>query len=817
MELLSPAGTLECGIAALHYGADAIYLGMKDFSARADAGNFSFEDLSVLLGLAHGDKARPRKVYVAVNTLVHDSELPAMAECLARLQDAGVDAIIVQDAAVAELARNFFPALQLHASTQMAVHNAAGVRQARREGFSRVVAARELSMQELAEMAAVPGMEIEAFIHGALCYSYSGLCLMSAMLNGESGNRGSCAYVCRNRFELKERDGGRPGQCCPMSMKDLALGELLPELERAGVKSLKIEGRKKTPLYVAAVTRYYRKLLDGSFKPGEELQAELDVKTIFSRPWTGLFARSPRAVGVTDPLVAGPRGIEAGVAIRVRRLGDKDFLRFTVKTRPIEKHDGLQVELPGMDRPYGFGVSELYAFPQSGQDRREAVFSAPPGTTVETALPDGHPAIPAGSRVFCGSSQAVKARYSWPEARPSLMRQRRPAAFKVVVEKSAVSAYASASSPGSGICNAACSMPMDAPLQKAQRPENVQGDAERCFERLGDSGFSLGALELENPEGLYVPKSILNELRRKAVAALEDALEGNVAARRSAAVDYAASWHAPQTGRDCICILKTDRLFLLNSFGRDDLDAISELVLAPGHAAPEKAESMLAEATELLGGASRIRISLPAVLRSWEAERWLEEVRRLRSMGWRRWELGNIGAFDLLESAGYAPGECGIAADWPLYSMNTVAARHFIKMGAEYVTACPEDSPGNVCGMAASLGDRLAVGVVQDTALARSAACIMASTKGSCPGRQNCGFTRMEMRNARGDTLLAVNDDCMSVILGASPLDLTWHMPDFLRAGIRRFRAEFLWRDHAPTEVRAAWRRMLENLPARQP
>ena len=158
IELLSPAGTLECGLAAFQYGADAVYLGMKEFSARADAGNFSFEELAILVGYAHQVLERRRKVYVAVNTLVRETELGRLAELLARLRDMDVDALIVQDAAVAEMVRQYDLGLELHASTQMAVHNVEGVRQAQRLGFTRVVAAREVSINELSAMAAVPGM-----------------------------------------------------------------------------------------------------------------------------------------------------------------------------------------------------------------------------------------------------------------------------------------------------------------------------------------------------------------------------------------------------------------------------------------------------------------------------------------------------------------------------------------------------------------------------------------------------------------------------------------------------------------------------------
>ena len=292
MELLSPAGNLETAAAAFHYGADAVYAGLRRFSARADAENFAWEELGVLTGLAHhdgGDEGggmppRRRKVYITLNTLLREVEIAEIFPIAERLCEARVDGVIVQDLGVLHILRRDFPELPVHASTQMAVHDVAGMMECRRLGIRRVIAARELTLGEISAMAAVPGMELEVFVHGALCYAYSGLCLLSSVLRGTSGNRGECSYVCRNAWKILQR-GGRvcASSCAVMSMKDLALPEFLPQLRKAGVASLKIEGRKKTPLYVAAVTNYYRKLLDGTFAPGEREECEEDIRAIIER------------------------------------------------------------------------------------------------------------------------------------------------------------------------------------------------------------------------------------------------------------------------------------------------------------------------------------------------------------------------------------------------------------------------------------------------------------------------------------------------------------------------------------------------------
>ncbi|MEJ2699147.1 MAG: U32 family peptidase, partial [Desulfuromonadales bacterium] len=186
-ELLSPAGSLEAFFAAMESGADAVYCGLKDFSARAKAKNFTLDELAAMTGFVHG---KGRRVYVTLNTLVKERELPVLAETLSHLELLGVDGVILQDLAVWRLAREHFPALELHASTQMTVHNAAGVRMLERMGFKRAVLARELSLEEIRTIRSRTSMELEHFIHGALCFSFSGQCYFSSWLGGKSGNRG---------------------------------------------------------------------------------------------------------------------------------------------------------------------------------------------------------------------------------------------------------------------------------------------------------------------------------------------------------------------------------------------------------------------------------------------------------------------------------------------------------------------------------------------------------------------------------------------------------------------------------------------------
>ncbi|MDR0821538.1 MAG: U32 family peptidase [Oscillospiraceae bacterium] len=243
IEVLSPAGGRESLSAAVGAGANAVYLGLGAFSARGTAENFTEDTLAEAVGFAHKKSV---KVYLTLNTLLFDRELPRAKELLATAKNVGVDAVIVQDLAAASIAKD--TGLSLHGSTQMSVSTAEGADVLRRLGFTRVVLARELSLREIAALNKKCEIETEVFVHGALCVSVSGQCLISAFLGGRSANRGFCAGTCR-----LDRECG--GNKFALSLKDLSILDSIPSLERVGVASVKIEGRLKSPQYVAAATK----------------------------------------------------------------------------------------------------------------------------------------------------------------------------------------------------------------------------------------------------------------------------------------------------------------------------------------------------------------------------------------------------------------------------------------------------------------------------------------------------------------------------------------------------------------------------------
>lgn len=306
IELLAPAGNPEKLKMAIIYGADAVYLAGPRFGLRAGAGNFTYEDMKEGIKFAH---QRNKKVYVTMNIMPHNEDFEGMEDYIARISDLGADAIIVSDLGVLSVIKEINPSMPVHISTQANVTNYKTARYYKELGASRIIAARELSLEELSFIhQKVPEIEIEAFVHGAMCISYSGRCLLSSFMCGRDANRGDCAQSCRWKYYLMEEK--RPGEYYPitedergtfiLNSKDLCMIEHIPELVAAGVSSFKIEGRMKSSFYVSTVVRAYRRALDAYLNDPENYvfsQEWLDeVSKVSHRSFTtGFFFNRPGA------------------------------------------------------------------------------------------------------------------------------------------------------------------------------------------------------------------------------------------------------------------------------------------------------------------------------------------------------------------------------------------------------------------------------------------------------------------------------------------------------------------------------------------
>jgi U32 family peptidase len=392
-ELLLPAGSFDSAIAAVEGGADALYLGFSEFSARRQAKNFDRLEYRRLHRLARDKGIR---LYVTLNTVVLQSEFSAVAELLAFLGRFPPDAILVQDWGLARLIRERHPGISIHASTQTASQGVGAARLARELGASRIVLPRETSLAEMRALhEAEPDLELECFVHGALCYSFSGLCLASGLVLGRSGNRGECAQLCRSYYDVErpsDDSGARRGYW--FSCRDLELGGSIRELAEAGIVSLKVEGRMKSPEYCYAVARLYRGYIDGLAGQGscpgpseEEMAARLDAARVaFSRSPTEGWLLERGGSRLIDSAYPGHRGVPAGRIEKVQ--GNRLFVELS---RPIGLRDGL---LAFESRPASQGADldppRALRFPALGlRDERTGreLSHARTGSQVELELP----------------------------------------------------------------------------------------------------------------------------------------------------------------------------------------------------------------------------------------------------------------------------------------------------------------------------------------------------------------------------------------------------------------------------------------------
>lgn len=479
-ELLCPAGNEEALRAAVDCGADAVYLGYKAYGARAGAVNFDGEALERAVRYAHLYHAH---VHVTVNTLVKPGELEGVAEALDVISAAGADAVIVQDPGVAELVRARFPQLRLHASTQMALCSVYGVEMARALGFDRVVLARECELDDI-RRACKTGMEIEVFAHGALCTAVSGRCLMSSMSGGRSGNRGRCAQPCRQCFRMGDQEGAL------LSLRDLCLLDDLPALCGCGVASLKIEGRLKSPEYVAVVTQVYRRALDalarGTFHPGDRAEKERLLQ-IYNR---GGFTRG-HAMGAQDASLVTPgkvnhEGLPLGTILSVRQ----GLARLRVER---DLHDGDTLQLRGREEA----------------DTRYAGHDVPAGEIAALRLRPGLRVEPGTSVFRLNDARQLEA-----------ARAHQPAPIPV----SLMGRFSLGQPMALAMTDGDVSVTVEGPVVEAARNRaSTAMEARKQLEKLGGTPFTAAGAQAVADENVFLPVSALNALRRDAAVRLEEA------------------------------------------------------------------------------------------------------------------------------------------------------------------------------------------------------------------------------------------------------------------------------------------------------
>lgn len=480
MENLAPAGNWDALRSAVAAGADAVYLGYAAYSARAGAGNFDEQQLRDAVRFAHLHHVR---VHVTVNTLIKDGEMAGVVDVLRLLSEIRVDAVLVQDLGVLRMARRCFPDLPIHASTQMAIHNATGVRFCRNQGMTRAVLARECSAAEIA-LAAKEGIEIEVFGHGAQCVAVSGECLFSSVVGGRSGNRGRCAQPCRLLYTYRGKTAAW------LSPRDVCMRDDLPELNKAGVASIKLEGRLKRPEYVATIANSYRNAIDamdnGHFRKADENEIT-GLRQIFSR---GGFMRG-YAMGAEDAGVIDPARVShGGVKIGRVEFAAGNMARVRLE-RSLDDGDGLQIRTAQ-------GDAELIYAGHDTEAGQIAVVRL--RSDIRTKAGDEVYRLTSEKQLQWARSLAIPA---IPADMALIAYPGKPLALTMTDGESSVTVMGDTVAP-------------------AQSRAMSEEDARRSLGKLSDTPFSLRTLTVQTA-GAFVPVSALNQLRREACQQLAEA------------------------------------------------------------------------------------------------------------------------------------------------------------------------------------------------------------------------------------------------------------------------------------------------------
>lgn len=490
-ELLAPAGNYDSLKAAIQAGADAIYLAGKHYGARNYAGNFSDEELIMAISYAHKYGV---KIYVTINTLIYDSEIKSFIEYVRFLASNSVDAVIVQDIGMMHLISKMFPTLEIHASTQMHIHNLEGLKLLKKLGIKRAVIARETEINEIKKMVKT-GVDIEAFIHGALCVCYSGQCLMSSLIGGRSGNRGTCAQCCRQPYSLIHNDKVIEKDKYLLSPKDLNTLDYIGKLIDSGVASLKIEGRMKRPEYVYYVVSLYRKAIDSYINDkkinisDEEIK---NLKKLFNREFTKGFIFDEDNNKFINNLRPNHVGIEIGKVISYKNGIAKIKL-----TDDLNLKDGIRI----------LGKNDVGAIVTSIVKDRQKVKYAQNGDIVSIIIDSVKPNSIVLKTTDYNQLEEIKCKING---------NRRKVKIKGNVVYKNNKLYLSLKD---GI-NDSVSF-----TDKVEKSINNPTTQERIYEqlsKLGDTIYDFERLDIDIPNNLFIPISSINEMRRQAVLSLDE-------------------------------------------------------------------------------------------------------------------------------------------------------------------------------------------------------------------------------------------------------------------------------------------------------
>jgi len=784
VELLAPAGNREALIAAIESGANAIYLAGTMFGARAYADNFDEQGLREAIRMAH---LRNVLINVTVNTIVDDKELPDMADYLRFLYEAGADAILVQDLGVAKLAREVVPNLPLHASTQMTVHNLDGVLALEKLGFTRVVLSREVSLETIKHIIANSNVEIEVFVHGALCVCYSGQCLMSSLIGGRSGNRGRCAQPCRLPYTLVDEEDNdllkdTAGKYL-LSPRDMKTIELLPELIDAGVASLKIEGRMKRPEYVAIVVNNYRQAIDSHYAGKFQVtdNSNHDLAQIFNRDFTTAYLLNKQGRNMMSDRRPNNRGIMLGRVMGYDRqsglvtmkltdsLGNGDQVDFWVKVggRVTATVKDLQLIKQGKNRnlvPINRGEAGMVvAFPVESpvyeHDRAFKVYDFELMEWAKGYYNSGAPVrrIDVDVQVKAAVGQPLKITITDADG------------FAGVGETEFIG-------------------------EEARKRPLTEDVVRKQVSRLGTTVFELKNLTCEISGNVMVPMSEINEARRKAVELLENQRLAQFARPKL----KRAGSEGDSKGKDTVGRpAETGIAAVVDSLEKVQaaLSAGADWIVFGGDSYSHEAIiPMQYEKAVLMahGAGVKIAFNTPRIIRERELDEfhnWLKMVEKYQPDGIN---VHNIGSLSAVKQYTSIP----VHTDYSLIVYNQKTLEYLNDLGVSVVTLSPELNLAQVGNLAKD--SPLALGCIVDgnLELMVSEYCATGSFigglhTGKCSAPCVNSGKRFFLKDRKDMKFpLVMDQHCHMHLLNANRLSMLPHAMKFRQMGISQLRIE---------------------------
>jgi U32 family peptidase len=782
-EVMSPAGYWPELHAAVEAGADAVYFGLSHFTARAKVG-FALEELPEALAVLH---RRGVRGYVTFNTLVFDSELLQAAHTLAAIAEAGADAIIVQDLGVAELAARIAPDLEVHGSTQMSLSSAEGIRLAQSFGVRRVVLARELALDEIRAIRAQTDCELEMFVHGALCVSYSGQCFSSEAWGGRSANRGQCAQACRLPYELlvDERLTPLGDARYLLSPGDLMTLEHVPEIVRLGVSALKIEGRYKDATYVALTTRAYRRAVDEACSGaarGVGALERLRLEQVYSRGLGPHFVKGTDHQAVVRGRAPRHRGVLMARVVEV--LADRVLVRPEPGTEPAPLKPGDGVV---------FDAADWRSPEQPEEGGRLYHVRQARGGLLELELGNGavrFERIRPGDWLWRTDDPELD-RLARPYTKPGAPISRQPVRLRVTAREG-------------GDLRVECELLAHPELRVAVQAGEALGSAvnrplsaafvSEQLGRLGGTPYELADLRLEVEGQPFVPASVLNRLRREMVQklALMQAAPPRREVRGAAEqLQAALSARAKRPG------------------GRPARPRLHVMVREPaqlGAALAARPESITLDYLDLYGLGPAIervqaagieaRVASPRVLKPGEER----VVRFLEGLGCPIL-VRSTGLLEALRGREHPP----LYGDFSLNAANVLAARSFLGMGLERLTPTHDLNAAQVATLAREVGaDLFELVAYQHLPVFHTEHCVFCRFLSAGTSYKDCGRPceshRVALRDEHGRAHPVQADvGCRNTVFGAEAQEASAHLEAWLEEGVLHFRLEFV--QEAPGDV----------------